>query len=169
MDACYMLYSFYNLSGHRKQAFNSSVYSQSCGESCPRPGSAPRKASSGQPPHGKKKNIDMDAGRVNEPVWLVALQQQTQTDNMPTHTTSGMRSEQIWPEDERMEVEEEEEWWRRKDEEVQDSPFAAAIRAWSCSASVGGCGQGPVPMATSGPPVALRQRKKKKRKRKARK
>lgn len=56
----------------------------------------------------KKKNIDMDAGRVNEPVWLVALQQQTQTDNMPTHSTSGMRSEQIWPEDERMEEEEEE-------------------------------------------------------------
>lgn len=50
----------------------------------------------------------MDAGRVNEPVWLVALQQQTQTDNMRTHTTSGMRSEQIWPEDERMEEEEEE-------------------------------------------------------------
>lgn len=49
---------------------------------------------------------------------------------------------------------------RRKDEEVQDSPLAAAIRAWSCSASVGGCGQGPVPMATSGPPVALRQKNK---------
>lgn len=29
----------------------------------------------------------MDAGQVNEPVWLVALQQKTQTDNMPTHTT----------------------------------------------------------------------------------
>lgn len=42
-----------------------------------------------------------------------------------------------------------------ENEGVQDSPLAAAIRAWSCSASVGGCGQGPVPMATSGPPVAL--------------
>lgn len=49
---------------------------------------------------------------------------------------------------------------RREDEEGQDSPLAAAIRAWSCSASVGGCGQGPVPMATSGPPVALRQENK---------
>lgn len=51
-------------------------------------------------------------------------------------------------------------WWEKveESEEVQDSPFAAAIRAWSCSASVGGCGQGPVPIATSGPPVALRQK-----------
>lgn len=43
----------------------------------------------------------------------------------------------------------------------KDSPLAAAIRAWSCSASVGGWGQGPVPMATSGPPVALSQNGKK--------
>ena len=43
--------------------------------------------------------------------------------------------------------------------EVLDSPLAAAIRAWSCSASVGGLGQGPVPMATSGPPAALWERK----------
>lgn len=58
----------------------------------------------------------MDAGRVNEPVWLVALQQQTQTDNMPTHTTNtkGTRNEQIWLEDKWMEGEREEEEWEEE-------------------------------------------------------
>lgn len=44
---------------------------------------------------------------------------------------------------------------RKENKRLKDSPLAVAIRAWSCSASVGGWGQGPVPIATSGPPVAL--------------
>lgn len=83
----------------------------------------------------------------------------SQTSNRPTHAlvTDVNREKLFWKANEVIEKEEDE------NEGVQDSPLAAAIRAWSCSASVGGCGQGPVPMATSGPPVALWGEKKKTR------
>lgn len=70
----------------KKRAFNCCVYSQSCSKSCPLSLLRGRRPLDNL--HTGKKKVDMDAGRVNEPVWTVALQQQTQTDNMPTHTTT---------------------------------------------------------------------------------
>lgn len=101
-------------------------------------------ASSENPLH---KNIHVRTG----PTLFPSTKQAKQSTLYALHTLPNLtrRNESIWREDDTS---------GKRDEEVEDSPLAAAIKAWSCSASVGGWGQGPVPMATSGPPVALWQK-----------